>query len=138
MFDPKTIYPPTEQQFNALVDFLLAGPDKAACPLPIHGTPLNRPRWDPDDAIARFHIFRDKWERKIPEAPLQHGCVRNSKDWPELDDRNLVQIQLTNKQWGAPVDEEALAAAEERLMQVTPSSPCWNPYVMGPERNETD
>ncbi|KAK7425893.1 hypothetical protein QQZ08_007607 [Neonectria magnoliae] len=138
MFDPKTLYPPTEQQFDALVDFLLAGPDKAACPLPIHGTPFNRPRWDPDDALARFHIFRDKWERKIPAAPPRHGCVRNSKDWPELDDRNLVQIQLANKQWGGPVDEEALAAAEKRLMLVTPSSPCWNPYIMDVEQAETD
>ncbi|KAH7121478.1 hypothetical protein EDB81DRAFT_766293 [Dactylonectria macrodidyma] len=136
IFDPKTIYPPTEEQFDALVDFLLGGPNNTACPLPIQGTRLNRPRWDPDHAIARFHIFRDKWERKIPAAPLQHECVRNSKDWPELDDRNLVQIQLTNRQWGAPVDEEALAAAEERLKLVTPSSPCWNPYVIGAEQNE--
>ncbi|KPM43812.1 hypothetical protein AK830_g2786 [Neonectria ditissima] len=138
VFDPKTLYPPTQQQFNALVNFLLAGPDEAACPLPIHGTRSNRPRWDPDDAIARYHIFRDKWERKIPESPERRDCVRNSKDWPELDDRNLVQIQLTNKQWGAPVDEEALAAAEERLMQVTPSSPCWNPQILGTEQNEAN
>ncbi|KAH7121826.1 hypothetical protein B0J13DRAFT_589563 [Dactylonectria estremocensis] len=93
---------------------------------------------DPDDAIARFHIFRDKWERKVLGAPLRHECVRNSKDCPELDDRNLVQIQLTNRRWGVPVDEEALAAAEERRKLVTPSSPCWNMYILGVEQKETD
>ena len=36
-------------------------------------------------------------------------------------------LQMYAKAEGEIVDEEAVAAAEERLKQITPSSPCWIP-----------
>ncbi|KAF7548536.1 hypothetical protein G7Z17_g6998 [Cylindrodendrum hubeiense] len=99
------------------------------CPLPIHGTPMNRPRWDADDAMTRFHIFRDKYERKVPINPPPPRCVRSSNDWPELDDYHIVGLAIGSRQWGQPVDEEAVAAAEARLKDITPSSPLWKPRL---------
>lgn len=131
---PTTLYPPTPDQFDALISFLLAEPDdELPCPLPILGTRMNRPRWDAYDAITRFHIFRDKYERKVPTTRPEPGCVRGGADWPEILDEHIVITAMQNRNWGAPVDEEELAAAEARLKEVTPSSPCWNQYVTNSE-----
>lgn len=123
------------EQFDALISFLLAKPDdELPCPLPILGTRMNRPRWDAYDAITRFHIFRDKYERKVPTTRPEPGCVRaGGADWPEILDEHIVITAMQNRRWGAPVDEEELAAAEARLKEVTPSSPCWTQYVTNSE-----
>ncbi|CEF84039.1 hypothetical protein FGSG_07840 [Fusarium graminearum PH-1] len=67
---PKTLYPPTRKQFDALVKFLTtpmeSHPER---PLPILGTPSNLPRRDPYDAFAYHHIFRDRFERKLDTLP---------------------------------------------------------------------
>lgn len=73
----RTLYPPTEDQFEALVAFLLADPSHhghVECPLPIHRTRLNRPRWEPIDSM-RFHIFSDQYERRI--TPKAAAAARN-------------------------------------------------------------
>lgn len=119
------------EQFDALVHFLLADSgDKIQCPLPIHGTPMNRPRWDAYDAIARFHIFRDKYERRVPTKRPDRGCRGpGGSDWPEIVDQHTVMLAIGYRQWGEPVDEDAVAAAEAGLKNITPSSPLWKPYV---------
>lgn len=100
---PRTLYPPTPDQFDSLINFLLSDPKEGAtCPLPIHGTNENRPRWHPYDALAKYHIFRDKY------------IVRNT--------------EYIRREGGIVTDEE-IAAASARLKEVTPSSPCWHPSL---------
>ncbi|KAF7563632.1 hypothetical protein G7046_g454 [Stylonectria norvegica] len=114
---PRTLYPPTQEQFDSLVNFLLAAPDEElTSPLPIHGARINRPRWHPYHAFAYYHIFRDKYERKLPPNPPQPGCVRSGIDWPELDDERILLMYS---------DADETAAAEVRIRNITPSSPLW-------------
>jgi len=128
---PRTLYPPTPEQFDELIAFLAADePEQLPCPLPILGTPQNRPRWDPYRVFAEFHIFRDRHERRIREPDVwehfMYAAPHASKvplDWPELDDQLLVE-----QQWwtGVPANPEDVTAALARLRQVTPTSPCWS------------
>ena len=128
MSGPHTLYPPTPAQFQALVAFLLSEPDaQPPCPIPIHGAADNIPRWDPREAFAHFHIFRDRHERRVVETrwgPQHHGRQR-TQDWPEQGDQMFLVNQEMARERGEPVDEEAVAAAEGRLARVTPTSPCW-------------
>lgn len=124
---PSSIFPPTPKQYDALIKFLLGpatSPD-SDCPIPIHATSENRWRYDPWDSITRFNIFRDKYERKAPEGPKPHHCVRSGLDWPELDDRHLVTLLHYEASQGQPLDQAAVEAAVERMRQITPSSPLW-------------
>jgi len=117
---PNTRYPPTAKQFEAFVSFLLAdGAERPHCPLPIHGTPQNRPRWDAY-AFTDFHIFRDRYERKI--RPVQPGrsfgprrVVKTVLDWPEMADEVFLIQKAQLHYSGVLSDEEAVSAAEERL-----------------------
>lgn len=125
---PHTLLPPTPAQYEALVSFLLSDPDeRPPCPLPIHGTPDNIPRWDASEAFAHFHIFRDRHERRVVETRWgpQHSHRQRTQDWPEQGD----ELFLINSEYargrGEAVDEEAARAAERRLAGVTPTSPCW-------------
>lgn len=64
----RTLTPPTEKQFNDLVDFLVSrSPDPARCPLPIEVTIENKWRWDPYSGVAEFHIY--KYRQEIPDKP---------------------------------------------------------------------
>jgi hypothetical protein len=82
-----TIFPFTTEQFQKLINFLLGnlGSDKIESPLPLRATSKNRWRWSPWDAIAQYHIFRDKYERRFsPNKPRPNW--RSSNDWPEIAD----------------------------------------------------
>lgn len=131
---PRTIYPPTASQYDALISFLL-GPepalDGADCPLPMHPTLENRWRYDPWDAMTRFNIFRDRYERKAPTGPKRHRCVKSGVDWPELNDERLIFALQDEAEGGKPLDQDAIDAALERLKQITPSSPLWNDWGPG-------
>ncbi|KAM5346932.1 hypothetical protein ACJ41O_009937 [Fusarium nematophilum] len=130
IWGPHTLYPPTPEQFESLVKFLLSRPDEehAPCPLPIHGTKENRPRWHAWHAIARYHIFRDKYERHVsPEPPARH-CVEVNADWPEMGDEWIVLNQDYIRSEGGKLSEEDIAAALARLREVTPSSPCYGRF----------
>ncbi|KAK7702580.1 hypothetical protein SLS64_009543 [Diaporthe eres] len=122
-----TIAPPTEDQFNDLIGFLLSpSPDTAQSPLPIAITTANKWRWDPWDAMGTYHIFRDRYERKLPPRHLyrrKHNVKFN--DWPELADISILRREAFS---GIPVSEAEKAAAKERLMQITPSSRYWQYY----------
>lgn len=122
-----TIAPPTEDQFNEVLGFLLSSsPDTAQSPLPIIITCANKWRWDPYDAMATYHIFRDRYERKLPPRDLyrrKHNV--KVKDWPELADIAILRREAFS---GMPVSEAEKAAAKERLKQITPSSRYWQSY----------
>jgi hypothetical protein len=127
---PKTLYPPTKEQFESLIKFLISPPESIPeCPLPIHGTKINRPRWHPYDAFAEYHIFRDRYERKLPPQPPRQGCVQNGVDWPELTDRQVLLLHGHVNDQGEPyVTEEECDAAEDRIRNITPSSPLWTSF----------
>lgn len=81
-----TVAPPTEAQFNNIVEFLLTeGPVYENCPLPIKITPENRWRWDPYDAMTRYHIFKHRHD--IPSGPRpRRRDVITEDTWPEITD----------------------------------------------------
>lgn len=122
-----TLYPPTKEQFDALIQFLTASPGaNTDCPLPIHGARTNRPRWHPYDAFAYHHIFRDRYERNISPEPPRPGCVQNGMDWPELDDKRVLILAGHYNSEGEPyVTDKEYDEAMERIKNITPSSPCW-------------
>ncbi|KAM0209437.1 hypothetical protein ACHAQI_006484 [Fusarium lateritium] len=124
---PYTLFPLTTDQFQALTDFLLGdadSPDSKESPLPFRASSKNRWRWDDWDAIAKYHIFRDKYERYAqPTKPPPN--YRSSIDWPEIAD-DLYLIDAMHEHWnGRPMDTDEIRAALERLQQITPSSPVW-------------
>lgn len=126
---PQTLYPPTREQFDALVSFLLANPDEdVECPLPIHGTSSNRPRWHAYDALSKYHIFRDKYELKEPRVNPRHGRTITPVDWPEVRDQMFLVEQAQAQFRGEPIDEEKVAEATARMNEVTPTSPCWSTF----------
>lgn len=128
---PKTLYPPTQDQFDSLVKFLLARPsdEPPPCPLPIRGMPENRPRWDPYQAFAYYHIFRDRYERAVPPEPPQSRCVQSAQDWPELNDELIIRqeglVGAVDPSGQPYVEAEQVAAAKINIYQLTPSSPLW-------------
>ncbi|KAH6895895.1 hypothetical protein B0T10DRAFT_587445 [Thelonectria olida] len=81
---------------------LLSNPDDhAPCPLPIRATLARRPRWDADQASAHYHIFRDKYERKITlDPPIRHSRLTGG-DWPELADEIFLVNQANAERWRA-------------------------------------
>jgi hypothetical protein len=126
---PHTLYPPTKEQFDDLVTFLTTPVEEnKTCPFPIHGTRINRPRWHPYHAFAYHHIFRDRYERKLPPHPPQPGCVEEGIDWPELVDRRILLLGGFSD---SGVGEDEYAAAEERIRNITPSSPLWRSFGNG-------
>ncbi|KAM0245933.1 hypothetical protein ACHAP5_005084 [Fusarium lateritium] len=134
---PVTLYPPTEEQFNSLVNFLTSkDEDKLPYPFPIHGKRFNRPRWHHWHAFKHHHIFRNRYERRVSsELPRPH-CVSNWDDWPEEHDRTvllLVSAGITLKN-GKPVyTEEDYQKAEVDIRKLTPSSPLWKSFGPNPE-----
>lgn len=96
-------------------------------PLPINITCANKWRWDPWDAMGSYHIFRDRYERKLPPRHLyQRKHNLRAKDWPELVDAAILRREAV---FGEPVPEEEKAAALERLKrEITPSSKFWKYY----------
>src|SRR6478735_6388660 len=121
------LFPLTTKQFERLVDFLLGETkEPAASPssLPFTATSENRWRWHTWDAMAGYHIFRDKYERSVqPTKPT--GCVKSAVDWPEIADE-LYLIGAMHEYWdGQPVDKSKVRTALELLQQITPSSPVW-------------
>ncbi|KAM3427769.1 hypothetical protein MY4824_009225 [Beauveria thailandica] len=128
---PRTLYPPTSIQFDNLMRFLL-GEAELGCatpnpaPLPILASADNRWRWDAWEAFSRFHIFRDRYERGIKPTTKPRKDCRSATDWPEIADQLFVLNAMYDRREGKPVNENEVRAAEERLRQITPSSPVWN------------
>ncbi|KAI1505917.1 hypothetical protein F5X99DRAFT_175152 [Biscogniauxia marginata] len=122
---PRTLYPPTESQHRDLIRFLLSESGQDTCSLPLLDSVDNRPRYEAYDAFAYFHIFRDRYEKELPpERQVKDVC--SAVDFPEIEDQHYIVEQTWARALGEPIDEAKLAAAEERLRNITPSSPCWN------------
>ncbi|RSL66083.1 hypothetical protein CEP54_003933 [Fusarium duplospermum] len=119
---PRTLYPPTQDQFDSLVKFLLSCPgEDAPCPLPIHGTPENRPRWHPYHAIAKYHIFRDKYERQPgPEPPKHSHRGPAPADWPEMSDYYIAFYTEMLRNNGATLTTRILLMPEHVLPKRRP------------------
>ncbi|RFU36296.1 hypothetical protein B7463_g95, partial [Scytalidium lignicola] len=116
---PRTIYPLTDIQFKDLTNFLLSERDVAApeCPLPIHGSKFNRPRYDPYFAMKYFHIFRDRFERTLP-AEHRRPHKFSDRDYPEIEDQLwILNHQFKAGEKGEPVDEAEMAIRQ--AVQVT-------------------
>ncbi|KAF5671327.1 hypothetical protein FDENT_10967 [Fusarium denticulatum] len=122
---PRTIYPPTDQQFEQMIQFLLNESESHDNPFPVLATPQNRWRWDPWDAMAHHNIYRDRFERKISPSKGK-PCVLNSIDWPEIKDDLYLINAMHERLEGKSVDEDAIAAAKEGVTKITPSSPLWS------------
>ncbi|KAI0145631.1 hypothetical protein GGR57DRAFT_480146 [Xylariaceae sp. FL1272] len=125
---PTTMYSPTPEQFNTLVQFLLSDRSSTTeCPLPIRASNLNRPRFYRYHATKYFHIFRDKYDSRLPAWFLDtSGCARNPRDFPELEDEHkLLDLTMSAYQSGTQPDDHAVAAIKESLKNITPSSPLW-------------
>ena len=129
---PRTIFPPTQEQFNGLIQYLLSCGEEEnplaqhkgqpTCPLPILPSLQNYWRWDPWDAFACFHIFRDRYERRVSQTKPKQGN-RRATDWPEIGDELFLWMAYCDHQAGNPVDESRVAAAREGMKKITPSSP---------------
>ncbi|RSL93329.1 hypothetical protein CEP52_013302 [Fusarium oligoseptatum] len=123
---PHTLYPPTKDQFDSLVRFLLSeANEEVPCPFPIHGTDENRPRWHPWHAFSQYHIFRDRYEKKMGPDPPRPRCTLVLADWPETSDYWVAINHEILRREGATITDEDIAAAQLRLKEVTPSSPYW-------------
>ncbi|AEO58342.1 hypothetical protein MYCTH_80161 [Thermothelomyces thermophilus ATCC 42464] len=85
------IYALTSEQKGRLWAFLLSdGSDGETNVLPILGDSKNRVRVDTEFAIPVFHIYRDKWERKVLndwETRLARRDYLDLVDVPEAEDR---------------------------------------------------
>ncbi|RFU26480.1 hypothetical protein B7463_g9869, partial [Scytalidium lignicola] len=86
------IYRLLDSQIQTLLEFLQqpATPPTKTCPLPILGDKYNRERIDIDVAIQYHGVFRDRWERKIPDSGYflfgrNHRCIRLELDYPEVE-----------------------------------------------------
>lgn len=131
---PFTLFPPTVDQFESLARFLLSplhdGPTKQtpsniSVPLPITASSLNGWRYHPDDAMSRFNIFRDRYERIEPPTKRWSNSIRSAKNWPETGFEMTLMLSEIDRMDGKPVDEAAVAEAEAGMKRITPSSPSW-------------
>lgn len=73
-----------QSQVDGLLDFLLERAPMDGFSLPVQSSEENRYRWDPWDAIALHHIFRDPWERRIPLQKPTERDVKSVGDYPEM------------------------------------------------------
>ncbi|KAB5549546.1 hypothetical protein GE09DRAFT_1174452 [Coniochaeta sp. 2T2.1] len=74
-----------DSQLSDLVEFITSEEPLPSPPFPILASDHNLHRYDPWNAIAQQHIFRDPWERKIPTTkPEETRDVRSTGDYPAL------------------------------------------------------
>ncbi|KAI3393264.1 hypothetical protein diail_4523 [Diaporthe ilicicola] len=122
-----TIAPPTDEQFNQLVEFLLSpNPDHSHCPIPIKVTPNNRWRWDPYPAMVYHNIFRNRYE--IPDEHFQRSRreIITELSWPECAEETELVEQAARKAAGEPYDKPSLIEVDSKRLQITPTSWYWD------------
>lgn len=121
---PLTLFPPTSDQLESLGRYFLR-PGDGPCPLPIESSILNGYRYHPHDAMSRYKIFRNRYERKEPQTRSDDRRYMDGRNWPELEYLfKWIELQ-ENKRAGIKIDEVELAAVEEGMQRITPSSPQW-------------
>ncbi|CAK7221252.1 hypothetical protein SCUCBS95973_004430 [Sporothrix curviconia] len=135
-----TLYPPTDAQFSSLVRFLTSSSVPSefthASPLPIVPSLENRWRWDPGLAFLHWNIFRDHYERVVPDDYQQPRHKLRVTSWPEVGDDSVITVQQFAQISGEPVDHDAIAKAMEHLKMITPTSPKWKGPL--PDKDEVD
>lgn len=135
MHDPdasQTLAPPTEEQFNNLVAFLLSptvDTDPSHYPFPIYITEDNKWRWDAYEGMAEYNIFKFRHEiRDPPRRSLRRHhakCVISVRDWPEYWEVSTIRQQGAKPSRGEARDEALVAACRERLKRIiTPTTAC--------------
>lgn len=141
-----TLAPPTEEQFNKLMDYLLLPEDDPAplddeTPLPIVVTMDNKWRWDEYKGIVHHNITSALVEDPI--APPRHRKKSNHPhDWPEMEECFTI-IDSSNRSEESKCDSATelahVALAVERLMTtITPTSPFWSAFAAQMERIQPD
>ncbi|OAQ94056.1 hypothetical protein VFPFJ_00164 [Purpureocillium lilacinum] len=130
--EPKTLCPLTAAQWDAVVTFLtadLATGSPPASPFPLHATAQNLPRYTPYFAVKYQHIFRNRFDLKLPgryERP--HPRAVSAVDYPEKADHEWVVEHSLHKTFGRPIDEEEMERRLDVLRRCQPG----NPYSMAP------
>ncbi|GJN67637.1 hypothetical protein PLICBS_001665 [Purpureocillium lilacinum] len=130
--EPKTLCPLTVAQWDAVVTFLTADLDTAsppASPFPLHATAQNLPRYTPYFAVKYQHIFRNRFDLKLPrryERP--HPRAVSAVDYPEKEHHEWVVEHSLHKTFGRPIDEEEMERRLDVLRRCQPG----NPYSMAP------
>ncbi|KAL2282384.1 hypothetical protein FJTKL_10986 [Diaporthe vaccinii] len=132
---PFTLFPPTEDQFKSLVRFLMSPiqdgptadetPSSSSVPLPITASSLNGWRYHPDDAMSRFNIFRDRYERIEPPTKRWSNSILSGTNWPETGYEMTLMLLDIDRRNGKPVDEAVVPEAQAGVNRITPSSPNW-------------
>lgn len=75
--------------------------------------------------MSRYKIFRNRYERKEPQTRSDDRRYMDGRNWPELEYLfKWIELQ-ENKRAGIKIDEVELAAVEEGMQRITPSSPQW-------------
>lgn len=122
-----TIAPPTEQQFNELVGFLLSpSPHQERCSLPITVGPENRWRWEPYEAMMSHNIFKNRHDIPMMRPKRMQRCAISEYSWPEHIDDIEMSKQAAKKAAGEPYDEASLVESKRRRLQITPTSMLWD------------
>ncbi|KAG6032946.1 hypothetical protein E4U41_007061 [Claviceps citrina] len=75
-----------DTQFKHLMEFLKGDSGSVASPFPLCADEDNAHRFDDWDAMMRHNIYRDRWERVVPEEKNWDAVRRNVFDYPELRD----------------------------------------------------
>ncbi|KAH8198083.1 hypothetical protein TruAng_007755 [Truncatella angustata] len=109
------VWRPTDSQLADLMLFLTSDPaGNSDCPLPLMATSTNY-RVDDWDAMAIYGIFRDRWERKLPQEKDVSNVRLNSGDYPELEQMFVnvnsgpsFDIPVASRSQCAPVDRNML------------------------------
>ncbi|KAG8156868.1 hypothetical protein KVR01_013281 [Diaporthe batatas] len=123
-----TFAPPTEEQFNQLVEFLVSpDPDHSRCPIPIKVTPDNWWRWDPIPAMTEHNIFRNRYEVPDEHYTRSRRQVITDLTWPEsAEDAEAVE-RAARKAAGEPYDDlPSPLPGDTRWLQITPTSFLWD------------
>lgn len=94
-------------------------------PLPITASSLNGWRYHPDDAMSRFNIFRDRYERIEPPTKRWSNSILSGTNWPETGYEMMLMLLDIDRRNGKPVDEAVVAEAQAGVNRITPSSPNW-------------
>ncbi|KAG6354041.1 hypothetical protein INS49_005012 [Diaporthe citri] len=132
---PFTLFPPTDDQFESLVRFLMSPlqdgptadqkPSSRSVQLPIKASSLNGWRYHPDGAMCRFNIFRDRYERLEPPTKRWSNSILSGTNWPETGYEMTLMLLDIDRRNGKPVDEAVVAEAQAGIKRITPSSPIW-------------
>ena len=92
---------------------------------PITPSALNGWKYHPDDAMSRFNIFRDPYERIEPPTRRWSHRINQGNNRPETGYKLMLLLWDLDRREGKPVDEAKVAGTQAGLRRTTPSSSSW-------------